>query len=254
MTAYIIKVNPFLDNPRLQFLLTAAERRKDLQGPAFSVIMALRSFSANIALYPGCPERQQEVIKLNKNVKTMVGLSLLIALIIVLQFISGMIPPVGGFSISLVLIPIVVGAAVYGPGAGALLGGAFGVIVAINCINGTDLGGAMVFQANPALCILVVLGKGILAGLAAGWVYKLLKSTNAYLAMLCCAIVCPVVNTGVFIACMLTFFKDVLAVWAGGDIVAYILTGLVLANFVPELIINVVFGTAGQGLLKAIKK
>ena len=192
---------------------------------------------------------------MNKNVKTMVGISLLIALVVVLQFLSGMIPPIGGFSISLVLIPIVVGAAVYGPGAGALLGGVFGVIVTINCINGTDVGGAMVFQANPVLCILVVLGKGILAGLAAGWVYKLLKGKNAYLAMLCCAVVCPLVNTGVFVTCMLTFFKDVLSAWAaGGDIMAYVLTGLVLANFVPELIINVVFGTAGQGVLKAVKK
>ena len=192
---------------------------------------------------------------MNKNLKTMVGISLLIALVVVLQFLTGMIPPVGGFSISLVLIPIVVGAAVYGPGAGALLGGVFGLIVTINCINGTDVGGAMVFQANPVLCILVVMGKGILAGLAAGWVYKLLKKKNAYLAMLGCAIVCPLVNTGVFIACMITFFKDVLAAWAGGgDIMAYILTGLILANFVPELIINVVFGTAGQTLMKAIKK
>ena len=192
---------------------------------------------------------------MNKTVKTMVGVGLLTALVVVLQFLGGMIPPIGGFSISLVLIPIVIGAAVYGPGVGAFLGGVFGVIVTVNCVNGTDVGGAMVFQANPALCIAVVMGKGILAGLAAGWVYKLLKNKNAYVAMLCCAIVCPLVNTGVFVACMLTFFKDVLAAWAGGgDIIAYILTGLVLANFVPELIINVIFGTAGQRVLKSVKR
>ena len=192
---------------------------------------------------------------MNKNVRKMVGISLLIALVIVLQFVGGMIPPVGGFSISLVLIPIVMGAAMYGPAAGMLLGAVFGIIVTINCINGTDIGGAMVFQANPLLCVVVVLAKGTLAGAAAGLVYKLLKGKNAYVAMICSAVVCPVVNTGVFVACMLTFFKDVLAVWAGGgDIMAYVLTGLVVANFVPELIINVVFGTAGQGVLKAVKK
>lgn len=214
------------------------------------------------ALYSAEPKRQQEVIKLNTqatrrkvNTSTMVGISLLIALVVVLQFVSSMIPPIGGFTISLVLIPIVVGAAVYGPNIGALLGGIFGVIVIINCINGRDIGGSMVFQANPALCILVVMAKGILAGFAAGWVHKLLKHKNPYLAMLCSAIVCPLVNTGIFIACMLTFFKDVLAAWAGGgNIMAYVLTGLVLANFVPEMIINVVFGTAGQGILKAVKK
>ena len=189
------------------------------------------------------------------NTKQMVGIALLTALVVVLQFLSGMIPPIGGFSISLVLIPIVMGAAIYGPGAGAFLGGVFGLIVTINCINGTDIGGAMVFQASPILCILVVMAKGILAGLAAGLVYRLLKSKSRYLAMLCCAIICPVVNTGVFVACMLAFFKDVLAAWAGGgDIIAYVLTGLILANFVPELIINVIFGTAGQTVMKAAKK
>ena len=192
---------------------------------------------------------------MNKKVKNMVGIALLMALVIVLQFLGGMIPPVGGFSISLVLIPIVIGAAVYGPGAGALLGLVFGIIVTINCVNGSDLGGAMVFQASPALCILVVLGKGVLAGFAAGWVYRLLKNKNAYVAMLCCAIVCPLVNTGVFIACMVLFFRQVLAAWAGGgDILSYIITGLVLANFVPEMIINVVFGTVGQRVLKTVKK
>ena len=82
-----------------------------------------------------------------------------------------------------------------------------------------------------------------------------MKQKNAYVAMLCCAMVCPVVNTGVFVACMLTFFREVLAAWAGGgEILSYVLTGLILANFVPELIINVVFGTAGQRVLKTVKK
>ena len=192
---------------------------------------------------------------MNKSVRKMVGIALLMALIIVLQIVGGMIPPVGGFSISLVLIPIVVGAAIYGPGAGAFLGGVFGLIVTINCVNGTDIGGAMVFQANPALCIAVVMAKGILAGLAAGWVYRLVRRKNAFLAMLGCAIVCPVVNTGVFVACMLTFFRDVLSQWAGGgDIIAYVLSGLVLANFVPELIINVVFGAVGERITSIVKK
>ena len=189
---------------------------------------------------------------MNKNVKRMVGMALLIALVIVLQFIP--IPPVGGFSISLVLIPIVMGAAMYGPAAGAILGAAFGAVVFINCVTGTDLGGAMVFQANPVLCFLVVMAKGTLAGTASGFVYKLLKDRNPYIAMLCAAIVCPVVNTGIFIACMLLFYIEVLSVWANGaDVVGYIMTGLILANFVPELLINVVFSPAGQRIMHMFK-
>ena len=191
----------------------------------------------------------------NTKIKRMVGIALLMALVVVMQFLSGIIPPVGGFSISLVLIPIVLGAAVYGPGAGALLGATFGTVVYINCVTGADPGGAMVFQADPVLCFLVVMGKGVLAGVAAGLVYKLLEKKNSYVAMLCAAIVCPVVNTGTFVACMLLFFVDVLNAWANGAALAgYIMTGLVLANFVPELIINVVFSPASVRILNVVKK
>jgi uncharacterized membrane protein len=185
----------------------------------------------------------------------MAGIALLMALVIVLQFVGGMIPPVGVFSISLVLIPIVLGAAVFGPKAGAFLGATFGAVVTINCITGADAGGAMVFQANPILCFLVVMGKGILAGAASGWVYRLLKGKNPYVAMICAAIVCPVVNTGVFIACMLLFFIEVLQAWASGaDVLGYILSGLVLVNFVPELIINLVFSPASMQILRVVER
>lgn len=191
----------------------------------------------------------------NQKIKRMAAVALLMALVVVMQFVSGLIPPVGGFSISLVLIPVVLGSALYGPGVGALLGGTFGVIVFINCVTGADPGGAMVFQANPVLCFLVVMAKGMLAGLASGWVYRLLKCKNTYLSMLCAAIICPVINTGVFVVCMLTFFKDVLSAWAGGgDLLAYILTGLVVANFLPEMIINVVFSPAGQRIAHVVQK
>lgn len=192
----------------------------------------------------------------NDKVKRMVGIALLMAMIVVLQFIGSSIPPIGGMvSISLVLIPIVIGAATYGVGAGAILGGTFGVIATIGCVTGSDVGGAMVFQANPVLCILVVMGKGILAGMAAGAVYKLLKKANGYVAMLCAAIVCPVVNTGVFLICMALFFMDVLTVWAAGKaVVAYVLSGLVLCNFLPELALNVVFSPAGQRIVQLVKR
>ena len=191
----------------------------------------------------------------NSKVKRMVGVALLMALVVVMQFLSGIIPPVAGFPVSLVLIPIVIGAAMYGPNAGGILGGTFGAVVFINCVTGADPGGAMVFQAGPILCFVVVMAKGILAGLAAGWVYKLLKCKNGYVAMLCAAIICPVVNTGIFIGCMLLFFAEILSAWAGGtDIVGYILSGLILANFVPELIINVVFSPAGQRIIHSFNK
>ena len=197
----------------------------------------------------------------NEKVKKMVAIAFLMALVVVMQFVGGIIPPVGGFSISLVLIPIVLGAAMYGPAVGALLGATFGVIVFINCVTGSDVGGAMVFQANPILCFLVVMGKGILAGLSAGFVYKLLKNKNGYVAMLLASVVCPVVNTGIFITCLVTMFGGVLDGWYQfwlsegntGTVMSYILAGIVLVNFVPELLLNVVVSPASQRVLRVVK-
>ena len=192
----------------------------------------------------------------NAKIKRMVGIALLMAMVIVLQFVGSMIPPIGGtVSISLVLIPIIVGAAIYGPGAGAILGATFAVVTIINCITGADPGGAMVFQANPLLCILVVSSKSVLCGTISGLVYMALRKANAYVAMLCAAIICPVINTGVFVTCMMLFFKPVLSAWAGGtDVVTYVLTGLVLCNFLPEMVLNIVFSPAGHQITRIVNK
>ena len=192
----------------------------------------------------------------NKKVESMVGVALLIAVMLVLQFIAAAFPiKIGPVSLSLVLIPIVLGAAAFGPAAGSVLGGAFGVMTYIFCVNGMDGGGHMVFQASPILCLLVVMAKGILCGLCAGIAYKLLHKANGYVAMLCAAIVCPVVNTGVFLLGMRLFFMDVLKFWAGGsDVAGYVLSGLIVINFLPELAINIVFSPAGQRILHAVNK
>lgn len=192
---------------------------------------------------------------MNKNIRKMTVTALLMALVVVLQLLGGMIPPVGGFTISLVLIPIVMGAALYGPKTGALLGATFGVVVVTGCVTGTDVGGAMVFQANPILCILLVLLKGTLAGFLSGLTYAGLKKINPVAAMAAAAAVCPVVNTGTFLIGMSTFFMEVLAAWAGGsNVLGYVLSGLVLCNFVPELIINLVFSPAGSRILRTLSK
>ena len=192
----------------------------------------------------------------NAKIKRMVGIALLMAMVIVLQFVGSMIPPIGGtVSISLVLIPIIIGAAVYGPSAGAILGMTFAVVTLINCVTGADPGGAMVFQASPVLCVLVVVGKSILCGVVSGWIYGLISRKNAYIGMLCAAIVCPIVNTGTFVACMLLWFKPVLSAWAGGtDVITYVLSGLVLCNFLPEMLLNVVFSPAGHQITRVVKK
>ena len=62
------------------------------------------------------------------NTKKIAGVGLLSAIVVVLQLLGSFIH-FGPFSISLVLIPIVVGASLYGALSGAWLGLVFGITV-----------------------------------------------------------------------------------------------------------------------------
>ena len=111
----------------------------------------------------------------NYKIKNLVGIGLFTAIVIVLQFLGGSIR-FGIFSISLVLIPIVVGSAVYSWKAGAWLGFTFGLTVLLSGDAGPFL------AVDPLGTVLVVLIKGICCGLAAGLVHKALKYWNKYIA------------------------------------------------------------------------
>lgn len=188
--------------------------------------------------------------------RRLTGLALFTALVVILQLVATLITrftplPV---SITLTLIPIVVGAAVYGPKSGAYLGGVFGVVVLIACIFNLDLGGAILWNAQPFLTVLVCLGKGILAGLAAGGMFCLVSKKNTTVATILAAIVSPVVNTGLFLLALFFLYHDVLVTWAtdsGADIATYIITGLVGVNFLLELGVNVVLSPVIVRVIKA---
>lgn len=188
-----------------------------------------------------------------KKSRTLVGMAIFTALVIVLQQMAGMIR-IGPFSPSLVLIPIVIGAAVYGAKAGAWLGLVFSVSVLIACITGQDAGGYLMWGINPAMTAGIVLAKGVAAGFLAGAVFRALQHRNQLLATVVAAVVCPVVNTGIFLAGTLAVFRPLLNQWmaASGfeNMGTYVITGLVGLNFLVELAINLLLSPGVVRILK----
>ena len=77
--------------------------------------------------------------KNHASVVRLTSLALLAALVVVLQTVASGIR-IGPVPISLTLVPIVVGAILFGPGAGAGLGAVFGVVCLIAGITGADAG------------------------------------------------------------------------------------------------------------------
>ncbi len=178
--------------------------------------------------------------KISNKTFRLVGLGILTAIIIVLQIVTTFFPT-KPFAITLALIPIIIGAAFYGAGAGAYLGGVFSVVVILMCVFGADVGGAMIWNASPFLCILVCMLKGVGAGFFAGIVYRALSKKSSVLGAVAAGIVSPVVNTGIFLAGLFLFFKPVLEEWAGGtDIVYYALITMTGINFLVELGVNII--------------
>ena len=168
-------------------------------------------------------------------------LAILTAIVVVLQFLGAFVR-FGPFSVSLVLMPIVIGAALIGRLAGGWLGLLFGVVVLAS-------GDANAFlMINPVGTVVVVMLKGILAGLAAGCVYKLLSGISKTVGAVAAAVVCPIVNTGVFIIGSYVFFLPTLTEWgmAAGftSVAAFIFIGLISANFLFELGLNVLLSPA----------
>ena len=176
---------------------------------------------------------------MNKKTQTVVGLGLLTAIVVVLQALAVSIR-FGVFSITLVLIPIVVGAALYGWWAGAWLGFVFGFVVLL-----TDAG-AFLAVSVPGTIVTCLL-KGMAAGAVAGLIYKLLEEKNKYIAVLLAALAAPIANTGIFLLGCRLFFFDTIKEWAAASgfasATAFMFIGLVGVNFVVEAGVNTVLST-----------
>lgn len=186
-------------------------------------------------------------MKTNTKTSKVVGLGLFTAIVVVLQLLGSFIK-FGPFSITLVIAPIVIGAALYGIGAGAYLGLVFGATVLIS-------GDAAAFLTiNPIGTVIIVLLKGMLAGLAAGLIYSLISKASSLAGVIVAGVVCPIVNTGIFLAGCYIFFQEWLVAVFGTTGFVTVVAGLVGVNFLIELGINMVLSTAIVKIIDLGKK
>lgn len=188
----------------------------------------------------------------------MVELALLAAIIIVLQQI--VIPLPGGLTLSLVLVPIVVGAVLFGPAAGAGLGAVFGAVVTFLVITGRagELS-TMMWLANPVVTVLVCMLKGTAAGWVAGLLAKALQK-KPFVGILLAAAAAPIVNTGIFLLGILTCFSGVVTEFAGmigfggTSLIYFAVVVLVGVNFIVEFAANLILSPSIASIVKAIRK
>lgn len=197
-------------------------------------------------------------------VRKLTGTAILAALVIVLQVLSNFVR-FGPFPITLALAPIIIGGAVYGVATGALLGFVFGLVVWITGVLGWDGGTVMYLMSmNAFATILICLVKGAAAGWLASLAYRALARKSTLAGVLVGGVVCPVVNTGLFVLGMLAFFLGTITEWAGGwaaqqamagtDLVSYVILGLCGVNFLVELVVNLLLATGITRIIRAVQR
>ena len=173
-------------------------------------------------------------------------LAILTALVVVLQLTGTAIKIPGGTSISLTLVPIVLGAMILGPVGGAWLGFLFGLIVYLMGVFGADAFTFILFTDHPLLTAMVCFGKGIAAGVVPALIYKALFKKDPAIATFVAAGAAPIVNTGLFILGALTMSDTLSANFvAEGSTVIYFLA-IVCAgiNFIFEFLLNMILSPA----------
>ena len=140
--------------------------------------------------------------------RTLTTLGILTAIILVMSF-----TPLGyiktlGLEITLLHIPVILGAALTGPVGGMVLGGVFGAVSFYDAITGASAMTGALFQVSPLNTFILCVGMRVLMGLCVGLIFSGLKrfdkpGTWSYIVSAMCA---PALNTLFFMGYIVLAF------------------------------------------------
>lgn len=150
-------------------------------------------------------KKEETMSKKTFSTKYFVEMALLVAIILIMAFTPIGYIKTAGLEITLIVVPVAVGAVTLGPAAGAILGGVFGITSFIQCF-GMSAFGAMLLSINPVATFFVCVPTRILMGWLTGVIFKGLRKTKmpASASLTISNLCCPLLNT--------TFFMSVLVI------------------------------------------
>ena len=112
------------------------------------------------------------VNRMSSTTRTLTQLALLTAVILVMAYTPLGYLRVGPLTMSLLTVPVAIGAMLVGPVGGAWLGLVFGLTSFMNAVNGTGGLTAFAFQYNPVFCFITCVVARVACGLCCGLLYK----------------------------------------------------------------------------------
>lgn len=198
--------------------------------------------------------------KKNFSTKYLVEMALLVAIILIMAFTPIGYIRTGGLEITLIVVPVAVGAVTLGPAAGAILGAVFGITSFIQCF-GMSAFGAMLLSINPFLTFLVCVPTRILMGWLTGLIYRGLVKTklpspvSVTIANLCC----PLLNTTFFMGTLAGCFyhteyiQSIATSLGTGNVFLFILAFVGVNGIVEAAVCFVVGAAISIALKKALR-
>jgi uncharacterized membrane protein len=203
----------------------------------------------------------QEVIKMSNWTRSktlwITRTAILTAIMLILLIIPQIgYPTVGPISITIMMIPVAVGAIMVGPACGLFLGFIFGVTSLIRCFTG-DVFGAALFGLNPAYTVILCFIPRILMGWLVGIIFQALHRIDKtrMVSFVVASLSAAALNTIFFMSGLILLFwnTEFLRNLGKGTIIG--LLSLVVVNVIVELAVCMIIGTAiTKALSKVVEK
>lgn len=186
----------------------------------------------------------------------MVELAALLAILLLMAFTPLGYLQIGILAISLLSIPVAIGAVHLGVFAGTLLGTVFGLTSLIRAISGINASGAVMFNLNPAGYIWLAVGTRFLMGLCTALIFKGLVKlhVNIKAASFAGCLAAPVLNTIFYMTAFVTVFHDYCVDNLGMTAVfSFIITNVGINGVIEALCGCLAGGAITVGLRAALK-
>ncbi len=199
-------------------------------------------------------------IKGNKEILTLTLTAIFIAIILVFNFTFLGFIKVGLIEISLIGIPVGVGAVLLGKKSGVILGTTFGILSFAQCFGMSAFGTALM-AINPIYTFIMCIVPRVLMGALSAWVFQLLKKTKLpqTISSTIACIVCALTNTigfvGLFIAFFsrTDFFTSLQTEMGVSNLFAFIVA-FVGINGLVEVLANAVVGAAMSPVIQRLNR
>jgi len=200
-------------------------------------------------------------MKQTTNVRRMTELALLMAIVLLMAFTPlGYLSTPWGLNITLIVVPVAVGAIVLGPKAGAFLGLVFGLTSFTKGFSGAGLS-PILLDADPFGFFILCVGPRVLVGLLPGLLYSGLKrfSRLRTLSQALCCFLTPICNTVLYMTTLWLLFADSWLAFNGAEGSGFSLLLLMLSgvavNGIVEAAACLLLGTAvSKGLIQALHR